>query len=189
MSSPTRQDLIWADVRRRPDDRRPPAAVVIGATMMLQLLWVGLGRTLLSPVALTVGIVVLATVASVWLTLPATVGQAVVSFLVVDGFVEGSYGTLDWHGTYDLMLLTALLLLSLLAAESAYELRWSKPDRSTRAGQRPPWWHDDDLVELSLSLPDPPADGDPAPSATDLDDSDGELAVEDTSSDLRTDAR
>jgi hypothetical protein len=184
MSSPTRQDLIWADVRRRPDDRRPPAAVVVGATLMLELLWVGLARTLLSPVALTVGVVVLTTVASVWLTLPATLGQALVSFLVVDGFVEGSYGTLGWHGTYDLMLFTALLLLSMLAAESAYEVRWSKPDRAA-PGRRPPWWHDDDLVELSLGLPDLPE----VHPTTDITRDDDEPSVAHLHDDLRTDAR
>ena len=170
MSSTTRQDLTWADLRRRPDDRRPPAAVVIGAAMMLQLTWVGLGRADLSAVVLTAGVVVSAAVASLWLTLPAAMGEALFAFLVVDGFVQGSYGTLTWGGAEDLALLAGIVLLCVLVAEAAYEVRWSRPPRQD--GHAPsdelvPWWYDDDLVELSLTmdLPDdekdaaaPPAD-------------------------------
>ena len=157
MSRPTRQDLVWADLRRRPDDRRPPAAVLVGAMMALQLLWVGVGHTVLPAAWLTGVVLVSSGLASLWLTLPAALGQAVLSFLIVDGFVEGSYGTLGWNGASDLALLTAFVLLCILAAEAAYDLLWSKPRHGRpTAGRDLPWWHDDDLVELSLTLPDVP---------------------------------
>ena len=157
MSSTTRQDLTWADLRRRPGDRRPPAALVVGATMMLQLTWVGLGRDELSPVALTVGVVLIAAVASAWLTLPASLGAGLLAFLVVDGFVQGSYGTLTWDGAEDLALFVGIVLLCLLVAEAAYDFRWSKPapvGDAAPADDLVPWWYDDDLAELSLSVTD-----------------------------------
>jgi hypothetical protein len=155
MSSTTRQDLTWADLRRRPGDRRPPAALVVGAAMMLQLTWVGLGRDELSAVALTVGVVVSAALASLWLTLPAAVGEGLFAFLVVDGFVQGSYGTLTWDGARDLALLAGTVLVCLLVAEAAYDLRWSKPapvGDAASTDELVPWWCDDDLVELSLGV-------------------------------------
>ena len=157
MSSTTRQDLTWADLRRRPDDRRPPGALVVGATMMLQLTWVGLGRDAFSPTALTVGVVLSAAIASAWLTLPAAIGEGLFAFLVVDGFVQGSYGTLTWDGAADLALLAGTLLACLLVAEAAYDFRWSKPARvgdTAPADELVPWWYDDDLAELSLSVAD-----------------------------------
>ena len=132
--------------------------MVVGATLTLQLLWVGIGHGLLPHVVLVVGMVLSAATASVWLTLPAALAEAGLSFLVIDGFVDGSYGTLTWDGTGDLALITALVLACLLAAEAAYDLRWSRPDRRERPPVAAGWWHDDDLVELSLTLPDPPDD-------------------------------
>ena len=157
MSSTSRQDMTWADLRRRPGDRRPPAALVIGVLMMLQLTWVGLGRDELSPVALTVGVVISAAVVSLWLTLPAAVGEGLFAFLVVDGFVQGSYGTLTWDGAEDLALLAGIVLLCLLVAEAAYDFRWSRPARvsaTAPSDELVPWWYDDDLAELSLGVAD-----------------------------------
>ena len=205
MSRPTRQDLVWADLRRRPDDRRPPAAVLVGAMMALQLLWVGVGHTVLPAAWLTGVVLVSSGLASLWLTLPAALGQAVFSFLVVDGFVEGSYGTLGWNGAGDLALLTAFVLLCILAAEAAYDLLWSKPRHGRpTTGRDLPWWHDDDLVELSLTLPDVPDEldaGDPplthevpdarpdAPALHDEPDLRAATTRNPTVNDMRTDAR
>lgn len=202
MTTPTRQDLIWADVRRRPDDRRPPASIIVGAVFMLQLTWVGIGHGLLPHAVLIGGVLVSAGVAALWLTLPAALALAVISFLVVNGFVEGSYGTLTWSGAGDLTLLTAFVLLCLLAAEAAYDLRWSKPGRARPSDQVHidvvPWWYDDDLVELSLTLPDEPdthdGHGEPhaddgAPDAADVPELHATATGTPTSNDTRTDAR
>lgn len=169
MTTPTRQDLLWADLRRRPDDRRPPGAVVVGVAMMLQLTWVGIGHDLIPHPVLIVGLVLSAAVASVWLTLPAALSQAVLSFLITDGFVDGSYGALTWDAPRDLALLTAFVLACLLAAEAAYDVRWSKPFRSVPTAVETPWWHDDDLVALSLSLPEAPDDATASPAADSVD--------------------
>ena len=171
---------------------------------MLSLAWVGLGRDLLPHQVLIGGELLLAGVTSLWLTLPAALSLAVISFLVVDGFVEGSYGTLSWSGAGDLTLLTAFVLLCLLAAEAAYDLRWSKPGRARPSDQVRiqvvPWWHDDDLVELSLTLPDAPGPedrpgpdddpvGDDAPATVDAPELHATTTGTPTWNDLRTDAR
>ena len=157
MNRTTPEIAIWADVRRQPDDRRPPAALLLGAAFLIQLLWVGLGHGVgVGNAVLIGGVAGLAFAISLWLTVPAALLAGGTAFLTIDGFVQGGYGTLTWTGAGDVLLIGALVAGCALLAEAAYEMWWSRPRRSrpTRDTVLTPWWYDDTLVELSLQLSD-----------------------------------
>lgn len=80
-----------------------------------------------------VGVVSVAVVASWSLTVPASLVLGVVSFLVVDGFVQGTLGQLSWDGQRDLILVLIMLLLPGLSAELAYEVRRDRSPHETVA--------------------------------------------------------
>lgn len=172
-----KRDRTWADVRRLPDDPRPPAAMVAGIVLTLSLSWVGIGHLLGLPSSwLTGGVLLTTAVASVWLTIPEALLVAGLGFLVVDGFVQGSYGTLEWTQAIDLALVAAFVLLGVLVVEAAYEAHWSRPPARSAPVPAPPepWWLDDDLAEASLAMADdelpghaPPAPADGTGTATD----------------------
>ena len=152
MNRTTPEIAIWADVRRQPDDRRPPAALLLGAAFLIQLLWVGLGHGVgVGNAVLIGGVAGLAFAISLWLTVPAALLAGGTAFLTIDGFVQGGYGTLTWTGAGDVLLIGALVAGCALLAEAAYEMWWSRPRRSrpTRDTVLTPWWYDDTLVELS----------------------------------------
>jgi hypothetical protein len=103
---------------RAPDDPRPPAALVVGIAFTAQLGWLGLALTAgLPSAATTVGVVVVAVVASWWLVVPASLSMALISFLAVDGFAENRLGQLGWNGNQDAVLLLVLLVACAVAAE------------------------------------------------------------------------
>jgi hypothetical protein len=118
MSQMTSPHLNWSELRRTPDDPRPPAALVIGIAFGMLLGWAALVMTFELPVvpgALGAGVIAVA--AAWWLTVPASMVAAAVSFLVVDGFVQGRMGELGWDGTTDAVILVALLASCAIAAE------------------------------------------------------------------------
>lgn len=113
----------WTDLRRAPDDPRPPAALVVGLAFSAQLGWAALAQAIgLSPVQGAVGVLVVAVVSSWWLTVPASALLAVASFLVADGFLQGQLGQLQWDGGHDALLLLALLAGCAMSAEIRAEL-------------------------------------------------------------------
>lgn len=113
----------WTDLRRAPDDPRPPAALVVGLAFSAQLAWSALAQAIgLSAVPGAVGVLVVAVVSSWWLTVPASVLVAVTSFLVADGFLQGQLGQLQWDGGHDALLLLALLVGCAMSAEIRAEL-------------------------------------------------------------------
>jgi hypothetical protein len=123
MSTPTVNGFFWGDLRRAEGDPRPPGPLVAAVAFGLLLGWVAVGTTFgLHQMVLAVGVLVIATVASWWLTVPAAVGLGVTAFLFLDGFVQGSLGQLSWDGAGDLLLLAASLLLPALSAELGFEL-------------------------------------------------------------------
>jgi len=120
---------------RTPDDPRPPAALVVGIAFTAQLGWLGLAITAgLPSLASTVGVVVVAVVASWWLVVPASLSMALISFLVVDGFAENRLGQLGWNGNRD----AALLLVLLVACAVVAELRSGAVEQSRRGQSRRP---------------------------------------------------
>ena len=109
---------LWSDLRREPDDPRPPGPLVIGLAFAAQLGLVGVAQVAdLPPAAAGVAVVVVAVIASWWLTLPSAMWLALVSMLVVNGFVEGTLGQLSWHGVTDVYLVLGLFLGCALATE------------------------------------------------------------------------
>jgi len=102
--------------------------------------WVGLGSLFDARQAvLIVGVLVVATVSSWWLTVPASLGLGTIAFLMVNGFVQNAQGELSWNGGPDLLLVMACLLLPALSAELGFEvLRERKRQRDTVAASRGP---------------------------------------------------
>ncbi len=113
----------WGDLRRVAGDTRPPAPLVILLAFVAQLAWVGVA-SMLDPGegTLFAGVVLVAAVGAWWLTVPASMWLAAISFLVADGFVQGSQGQLVWNGGVDLVLMLALVLACALSAESGYDV-------------------------------------------------------------------
>lgn len=119
--SPTR--VGWGDLRRDPEDPRPPAPLVVGLAFLTELAWVVLAQALgLSGSAALIGILAIAVAASWWATVPSSVWVAVVSLLVADGFVQNQMGQLGWDGNHDALLLLALLVGCALSADVRTEL-------------------------------------------------------------------
>jgi hypothetical protein len=71
---------------------------------------------------LIVGVLVVATVSSWWLTVPASLGLGAIAFLMINGFVQNSRGELSWNGGPDLLLLLACMFLPALSAELGFEV-------------------------------------------------------------------
>jgi hypothetical protein len=116
-------DPVWTSLRRSADDARPPAPFVISLTLAALIAWVGLAGLIPLPDAVTVvGVLVVAGCASWWITAVAGLVVAGISFLVVDGFVQGEYGNLTWNGAADALLLVLLVLVCLGASEARREL-------------------------------------------------------------------
>ena len=113
----------WTDLRRLPNDPRPPAPLVLGVAFVALLGWVGFANVAgMSPTASVIGAGVIATVAGWWLTIPAAACMALVAFLVVDGFVQGRFGQLSWDGLPDAIVLVGLLVVCALSAELRHDL-------------------------------------------------------------------
>jgi hypothetical protein len=103
---------------RAPQDPRPPAALVVGLAFTAELGWMAATLTVDAPAwAETVGIVAIALVASWWLTVPAAVWLALISFLTVDGFAQNQLGQLSWDGNQDAALVLVLLVACTVTAE------------------------------------------------------------------------
>jgi hypothetical protein len=120
---------------RTPDDPRPPAALVVGIAFTAELGWLGLAITAgLPSVASTVGVLVIAVVASWWLVVPASLSMALISFLTVDGFAENRLGQLGWNGNHDAVLLLVLLVGCALVAD----LRSGAVEQARRRSSRRP---------------------------------------------------
>lgn len=127
------ESVTWTSLRRSPDDPRPPAPLVTGIAFAAMLAWVGAAGMLdVAPAVGLGGVVVIAAVASWWLTAPSGLATAVIAFLVVDGFVDGQYGNLSWNGVGDAVLLITLALLCVGVPEARRELDPLRP----RAGDR-----------------------------------------------------
>ena len=120
---------------RSQDDPRPPAALVVGIAFTAELGWLGLAITAgLPSVASTVGVLVIAVVASWWLVVPASLSMALISFLTVDGFAENRLGQLGWNGNHDAVLLLVLLVGCALVAD----LRSGAVEQARRRSSRRP---------------------------------------------------
>ena len=123
MSSPSTPGFGWADLRRADGDPRPPGALVVCVASVVLFAWLALGTVFDAHEAvLTVGGLLIATVAAWWLTVPASLGLGIIAFLVLDGFAQNSLGQLSWDGTHDLMLLLGALGLPALSAELGFEV-------------------------------------------------------------------
>jgi len=80
------------------------------------LVVVDLAQALAAPTAVIgVLLVVLTGLCSLRLARPRTIGGALVAWLVLNGFVEGSLGQLGWHGWTDVWWLLALVVVALVA--------------------------------------------------------------------------
>lgn len=124
-------DPVWSSLRRSVDDPRPPAPLVLGIAFAALLGWAGLVGTLSVPVgAGVVGIVLIAGLASWWLTTPAALGMAALAWLVTDGFVIGRMGDLSWNGTADAALLVVMVVACLLPPEARREIDAQRGDRA-----------------------------------------------------------
>jgi hypothetical protein len=124
-------DPVWSSLRRTPDDPRPPAALVLGIAFAALLGWAGVSGLLSLPTAIAVGgALVVATVASWWLTAPGAVVSAALTFLVVDGFVLGTLGDLGWNGMSDAALLVVLVVACVTSAEARREVDLERAQRS-----------------------------------------------------------
>jgi hypothetical protein len=128
-------ELRWTALHRSADDPRPPAALVLGIVAAAQLVWVATTGILglPAPVA-TVGAVLIATIASWWLTFGPALVAALIAFLMVDGFVDGQLGTLSWNGSGDAALLVILVIGCLCATEARSE---TDAARQRRAVNKP----------------------------------------------------
>jgi hypothetical protein len=135
--SPTR--LGWTDLRRVPDDPRPPAALVVGLALVAQLAWAALAQALDLPgtVAL-VAVVGIGVVAAWWTTVPTSILLALTSLLVADGFVQNQLGQLGWNGNQDGLLLLALLVGCAVSAEVRSELIEESRRRRSRSAPAAP---------------------------------------------------
>jgi hypothetical protein len=92
----------------------------------------------LSDTAGAVGVVVIAVVASWWVTVPSSALLALVSFLVADGFVQDQLGQLHWNGGSDALLLLALLVGCAVSADVRSELiEDSRVRRASEAAHDP----------------------------------------------------
>ena len=110
--------VAWTDLRRAPQDPRPPAALVVALAFLAELSWVVLAQALDLPSAAgIVGVVVIAVVSAWWTIVPASVSLALVGLLVADGFVQNQMGQLSWDGNHDGLLILALLIGCALTAE------------------------------------------------------------------------
>jgi hypothetical protein len=127
--SPTR--MGWADLRRVPDDPRPPAALVVGLAFVAELTWAAAAQTMARPEeAGVVGVVAIAVVAAWGTTVPSSLLLTVVALLTADGFVQNQLGQLRWDGNDDGLLLLALLVGCALSAEVRSELIEERRRRS-----------------------------------------------------------
>ncbi len=135
MSHEDQNGFGWADLRRADGDPRPPGPLVVILAFVALLGLVGIGSLFDARQAvLIVGVLVVATASSWWLTVPASWGLGTIAFLIMDGFVQNSQGELSWNGGSDLLLLLACLLLPALSAELRFEvLRERKRRRETVA--------------------------------------------------------
>lgn len=116
-------DPLWSSLRREVDDPRPPAALVLSIAFAAQLGWVALvDAASLSTGAAVVGIVIIAALASWWLTAPAALLSATLAFLVADGFVLGTKGDLSWNGLPDAALLVVIVLACLVSTGARREV-------------------------------------------------------------------
>lgn len=114
--------ITWSDLRRAPGDPRPPAALVVSIALPAQLAWAATVQSLDVPELLAgAGVVAIALVAAWRLTLPAATLMGILTFLVVDGFVQNRFGELGWDGAPDLALLVVLLVGCCLVAESRHD--------------------------------------------------------------------
>jgi hypothetical protein len=113
----------WSELRREDGDPRPPGVLVIGITFAAQLAWAAAVVTFdVSSLVGSIGTVLIATIAAWWLTVPASLAAAAVSFLVANGFVQDQMGQLAWDGSHDSLLLLSLVVLSVVAASIHGEL-------------------------------------------------------------------
>jgi predicted Abi (CAAX) family protease len=113
----------WADLRRGENDPRPPGPLVVTIAFGLLLGWVALGSAFgLHRPVMVAGVVVIATVTSWWLTVPAALVVGAMAFLFLNGFVENALGQLTWNGMDDALLLLALLALPAMSAELGFEV-------------------------------------------------------------------
>jgi hypothetical protein len=130
----------WADLRRADGDPRPPGPLVVILAFVVLLGWLGLGSLFdVRQSVLIVGVLVVATVSSWWLTVPASLGLGTIAFLMVNGFVQNSRGELSWTGGPDLLLLMACMVLPALSAELGFEvIRERKLRRDKVAANRGP---------------------------------------------------
>lgn len=124
-------ELRWTALRRSPDDPRPPAALVLAIAAGAQLAWVAATGVLdLPPLGATAGAIVIAAVASWWLTIGPALLSALIAFLMVDGFVDGQLGTLSWDGSPDAVLLVILVISCLCATEARTEIEAVRQSRA-----------------------------------------------------------
>jgi len=83
----------WPDLRRAEGDPRPTGSLVAVFAFGPLLGWVALGTVFdLHQVILTSGVLVIATVASCWLTVPAALGLGVIGSLSFNGIVQDTPG-------------------------------------------------------------------------------------------------
>jgi hypothetical protein len=123
MADMSNSRIGWSELRREAGDPRPPGPLVIGIAFVAQLGWAEASATwAMSPLSTAIGTVVIAAVAAWWLTVPASLILAVVSFLAVDGFAQNQLGQLGWDGNHDAMLLLALLTFGAIAASIHAEM-------------------------------------------------------------------
>lgn len=124
-------DPVWSSLRRTPDDDRPPATLVLGIAFCALLGWAGVAGPLSLPTSTVVGgAVVIAALASWWLTATPALVSAGLAFLVVDGFVLGQLGDLSWNGLSDTALLVVLVIGCLGATEARREVDLARARRT-----------------------------------------------------------
>jgi hypothetical protein len=129
--------LGWADLRRTPDDPRPPAALALGLALVAQLVWAAVAQSLGLPDTVALVVVVgIAVVAAWWTTVPSSVLLALVSLLVADGFVQDQLGQLHWNGDGDGLLLLALLVGCAVSSDVRTELIAESNRKRTQATTR-----------------------------------------------------
>jgi hypothetical protein len=90
----------------------------------------------LQSVVVTVGVLVIAVVASWWLTVPAALALGVTAFLFINGFVQDTQGQLSWNGMPDLLLVLACLALPAMSAELGFEILRDRLRRRAPAASR-----------------------------------------------------
>lgn len=126
----------WRDLRRLPEDPRPPAPLVVGVALITGLAWAVLAQSLGLPgPAAYLGILAIATTLSWWTTVPSAVWVAIVSLLVADGFVQNQMGQLGWDGNHDALLLLALLACCVVSADVHSEIIVERRSGAGRSGE------------------------------------------------------